>query len=85
MVRCVEYFAELISEVGEMLKRRRKEAIEDFGSSKAIRLNSIEILKNASLERASLRGPEWASQRKRAGRLCKELRRRPNANAMRSA
>ena len=35
MVRCVEYFAELISEVGEMLKCRTEGATDGLGNARA--------------------------------------------------
>ena len=64
MVRCVEYFAELISEVGEMLKRRTEGATDGLGNARAARVNGVEILKNASLERAVPCLLEWTDGRR---------------------
>ena len=52
MVRCVEYFAGLISKVGEMLKHQTEGATDGLGNARAARVNGVEILGNASLERA---------------------------------
>ena len=69
MYEYLEYFAELDSGLGEMLRRRKEGSIDGLGNARVARVNSAEIFENVSLERAVPRLLEWTNERSGKKRL----------------